>query len=98
MLTRFNTNDYVYVEVTPAGWDAMRKRWEGYHINVEDKIEELKQDETSVYQINGKPVTLTRFQLHEAIREFGLSGPCAGDSPFKNCVIYFNSEDLVPVH
>jgi hypothetical protein len=94
VFTEFNSNDYVYVELTDEGWALLRAH---YSILSDEDFENYwKKLYTKKYVVNGEEKMLTQMQLHAAIRSFGKMSVCAFHEPFKNCRVYFNSKDLVP--
>ena len=95
VFTEFNTNDYVYVELTDEGWALLRAN---RSILSDEEFENCwKKLYTKKYVVNGEEKMLTQMQLHEAIRSFGKMSGLAFHEPFKNCRVYFNSKDLVPM-
>lgn len=97
MFTKFNTNRYIYVEMSAEGWRLLKQYFDRLHIDGNERVADYKENNTKLYLIDGKPKHLTEFQLHEAIRLFGEMSPCAGGSPFKDCEVYLDGADLTPV-
>lgn len=94
MFTEFNMNDYIYVELTNEGWDLLEKSFKS---NSTELMSLYKNDYTKTYLVNGASKKLTQFQLHQAICIFGDMSPLAFHEPFKNCRVYFKSDDLIKI-
>ena len=97
MFTKFNTNRYIYVEMSAEGWRLLKQHFDRLHLDGNERAADYKENSTNLYLIDGKPKHLTQFQLHEAIRLFSEMSPCAGGSPFKDCEVYLDGADLTPV-